>query len=133
MKQLVTLLLLCVVPFAAWAQSASPDPVAAKTLWEGPPPFCKNCHGMNGEGGFGPDLAGRGLSVSEFQHAVRKPWGVMPAFTEAQLSDAEIAGLAAYFASLPKVPQAGDWRVQSTADLPHGQQVYISEIGRAHV
>jgi mono/diheme cytochrome c family protein len=133
MKRLAALLLFCVVPFAASAQSASPDPAAAKTLWEGPPPFCKNCHGMNGEGGFGPDLAGRGLSVSEFQHAVRKPWGVMPAFIEAQLSDAEIAELAAYFGSLPKVPQAADWRVQSTADLPHGQQVYISAgCGQCH-
>ena len=133
MKRLAALLLFCVVPFAASAQSASPDPAAAKTLWEGPPPFCKNCPGKTGEGGVGPDLAGRGLSVSEFQHAVRKPWGVMPSFTEAQLSDAEIAGLAAYFGSLPKVPQAADWRVQSTADLPHGQQVYISAgCGQCH-
>jgi mono/diheme cytochrome c family protein len=118
---------------AAWGQSANSDTASVKALWEGNAPFCKNCHGMNGEGGFGPDLAGRGLSVAEFQHAVRKPWGVMPAFTEEQLSDAEISGLQAYFASLPKVPQAGDWRVPLASDLPHGQQVYISAgCGQCH-
>ena len=126
MKKLAVLLLACGMSSAAWAQGAAPDVAGAKTLWEGPAPFCKNCHGANGEGGFGPDLAGRGLSVSEFQHAVRKPWGVMPAFTEAQLSDAEIEGLAAYFASLPKVAQPADWRVPLTPDLSRGQQVYTS-------
>jgi mono/diheme cytochrome c family protein len=126
MKKLAALLLLCGVSTAAWAQGAAPDMGAAKTLWEGPAPFCKNCHGANGEGGFGPDLAGRGLSVSEFQRAVRKPWGVMPAFTEAQLSDAEIEGLAAYFSSMPKVAQPGDWRVPLTQDLSRGQQAYTS-------
>ena len=29
----------------------------------------------------GPDLAGRKLSADQFKHAVRQPWGVMPAFT----------------------------------------------------
>jgi mono/diheme cytochrome c family protein len=133
MKRLAAVLLFTAMSTAAWGQSASPDAASAKTLWEGNPPFCKNCHGMNGEGGFGPDLAGRGLSVSEFQHAVRKPWGVMPGFTEEQLSDAEIAGLAAYFASLPKVSQPGDWRVPLASDLPRGQQVYISAgCGQCH-
>jgi mono/diheme cytochrome c family protein len=57
----------------------------------------------------------------------------MPAFTEEQLSDAEIAGLAAYFASLPKVSQPGDWRVPLASDLPHGQQVYVSAgCGQCH-
>jgi mono/diheme cytochrome c family protein len=133
MKKLAAILLLSALSSAAWGQSATPDIASAKTLWEGPAPFCKNCHGMNGEGGFGPDLAGRGLSVAEFQHAVRKPWGVMPAFTQEQLSDAEIAGFAAYFASLPKVAQPGDWRVPLTSDLPRGQQVYISAgCGQCH-
>lgn len=88
---------------------------------------------MNGEGGFGPDLAGRGLSATEFQRAVRKPWGVMPNFTQEQLSDAEISGLAAYFASLPKVSQPGDWRVPLTPDLPRVQQAYIAAgCGQCH-
>src|ERR1700712_3039242 len=89
----------------------TPDIAAAKSLWESNNLFCKNCHGKNGEGAMGPDLAGRGLSAAQFQQEVRKPWGVMPAFVESQLSDAEIAGLAAYFGSLPKVAEPAAWRV----------------------
>ena len=35
---------------------------------------CNSCHGANAEGGYGPDLAGRGLSVEQFRRAVREPW-----------------------------------------------------------
>jgi mono/diheme cytochrome c family protein len=125
MKKLVVLLLLFpAVP--ALAQSAAPDPAGGKKLWESNELFCKNCHGKDGEGAFGPDLAGRGLSASQFRQAVRKPWGVMPTFTDDQLSDAEIANLAAYFVSLPKPAQPGAWRVPLATDAPHGQQVYMA-------
>ena len=133
MKRLAAFLLFSAMSSAAWGQSANSDPASAKALWEGNQLFCKDCHGMNGEGGFGPDLAGRGLSATEFQRAARKPWGVMPTFTEGQLSDAEITGLAAYFASLPKVSQPADWHVPLTPNLPHAQQVYITAgCGQCH-
>jgi mono/diheme cytochrome c family protein len=124
MKMLIAALMLAAMPVAALAQPV--DIGAAKTLWESNQLFCKNCHGKNGEGAFGPDLAGRGLSAAQFGQAVRKPWGVMPTFTPEQLSDAEIAGLAAYFASLAKPAEPGPWRVAVAADAPHGQQVYMS-------
>jgi mono/diheme cytochrome c family protein len=126
MKRLWTALLMMALPLPAAAQGGAVDPPAAKALWEGNQLFCKNCHGKDGEGAFGPDLAGRGLSASQFRQAVRKPWGVMPAFTEEQLSDAEIAGLAAYFGSLSKPTELGPWRVPSATDAPHGQQVYMA-------
>src|ERR1700761_9629196 len=116
------LFLSCGLAGAAWAQGG--DAGAGKTLWEGNGTMCRNCHGKDGEGGFGPDLAGRGLSFSEFKQAVRKPWGVMPAFTEGQLSDSDLANLAAYFASLPKKPDVGPWRFTANAAMPHGQQVF---------
>src|SRR5882672_1563862 len=125
MKRFVAALAL--VPFLqAPAFAQAPDIAASKSLWEGNNLFCKNCHGKNGEGAFGPDLAGRGLSAAQFQQAVRKPWGVMPTFTEEQVSDAELAGMAAYFATLPKNAELGAWRVPVAADAPHGQQVYMS-------
>ena len=99
-KFAVLFLLLPFVPAASFAQGAA-DASAGKSLWEGNDTFCKNCHGKSGEGAFGPDLAGRGLSANQFRQAVRKPWGIMPAFTDEQLSDTEIANLAAYLASLP--------------------------------
>lgn len=124
MKKFVVGLLFSVLPMPALAQSA--DVAGAKALWEGNQLFCKNCHGKNGEGAFGPDLAGRGLSAAQFGQAVRKPWGVMPSFTEEQLSDAEIAGLAAYFGTLAKSAEPGPWRVPVANDAPHGQQVYMA-------
>ncbi len=115
----------------AFQQSATlaqtPDPAAGKALWDSNNAFCKNCHGRNGEGAFGPDLAGRGLSAGQFQQAVRKPWGVMPTFTQDQVSDAELADMAAYFATMPKVAEPGAWRVALAADAPHGQQVYMAQ------
>ena len=110
----------CLLPGAAFAQGG--DAAAGKALWDGPLQ-CRNCHGANGEGAFGPDLAGRGLSVGQFSQAVRKPWGIMPAFVDSQISDAEIANLTAYFASLPKVASTGPWRFATPASAPAGQQV----------
>jgi len=118
------LLLLPFLQLPAHAQA--PDPVAGKALWDGNNTFCKNCHGKNGEGAFGPDLAGRGLSAAQFQQAVRKPWGVMPTFIEDQVSDAELASMAAYFATLPKNAEPGPWRVPVAPEAPHGQQVYMA-------
>jgi mono/diheme cytochrome c family protein len=119
------LTLLVAVQAPAFAQNA-PDPAGGKKLWESNELFCKNCHGKDGEGAFGPDLAGRGLSASQFGQAVRKPWGVMPTFTDDQLSDAEIASLAAYFATLSKGADPGPWRVPLATDVPHGQQIYMA-------
>jgi mono/diheme cytochrome c family protein len=125
MKRFVTALLL--LPFLQLPTLAqAPDPAAGKSLWEGNNAFCKNCHGKNGEGAFGPDLAGRGLSAAQFQQAVRKPWGVMPAFVEDQVSDAELASMTAYFATLPKSAELGAWRVPLAAEASHGQQVYMA-------
>ena len=42
------------------------DAQAGKTLWEGPNTGCRNCHGTKGEGGVGPDLAGRKLTIAQF-------------------------------------------------------------------
>ena len=87
---------------------------------------CKDCHGLNGEGGFGPDLAGRGLNAAQIERAARQPWGVMPAFVESQVSAKDAADLAAYFASLPKPATPGKWRVEVPPDAPPGQATMIN-------
>ncbi|MBM3779828.1 MAG: cytochrome c, partial [Acidimicrobiia bacterium] len=102
---------------------------------EGNRPFraklCYMCHGDNGEGGFGPALAGgRGLSFEQFERAIRHPWGVMLSYTEEQLPDQQVADIYALMLTKPKPakdPEPGDWhwrRAPSTAAL--GQQLYIS-------
>jgi mono/diheme cytochrome c family protein len=73
----------------AQAPVAAPagDPAAGKALWNEPQRWCKRCHGENADGGFGPDLAGRGLSVDQVKRALRQPWAIMPAHTEMQVTE----------------------------------------------
>jgi cytochrome c553 len=125
----VAMLLLPLAQGAASAQTAAGDPAAGKAYWERDAPratACRNCHGQQGQGAFGPDLAGRGLDAAQLLLAVRKPWGIMPAFVESQLSDKDAADLAAYFASLPKVPAPGKWRFEAAAGAPPGQATMIN-------
>ncbi|HEY5624113.1 MAG TPA: c-type cytochrome [Gammaproteobacteria bacterium] len=104
-------------------ESAPPvgDPERGKMLWlETVHIECRDCHGVNGEGGFGPDLAGRNLTRAQFIHAVRKPWGVMPAFADQHISDEELTDLKAYFDSLPDVDEPAPWRREVPAGAPRG-------------
>src|SRR5208283_949179 len=68
MKRLaLALLALPLAQSGAWAQAAG-SPAAGKAYWERVAPRntdCRNCHGGTGEGAFGPDLAGRGLSAAQ--------------------------------------------------------------------
>ena len=125
----VALLLLPLAQSGASAQTAAGDPAAGKAYWEREAPritACRNCHGQQGQGAFGPDLAGRGLSAAQVKQAVRKPWGIMPAFVESQMSDQDAADLAAYFATLPKVAEPGKWRFEPAAGAPPGQATMIN-------
>ena len=69
---------------------------------------CAGCHGMNAEGGVGPALAvTKGWTNEQFALAVREGkapektlGGMMPHFTAAQLSDADVNNIHAYVKSL---------------------------------
>ena len=105
---------------------AAPDPVgkveAGKAFWQAQ--MCQYCHGVQAEGAWGPDLAGRGLSQAQIKHSLRQPYGLMPAYTEMQVSDQTVADLEAFFGILPKAEQFGPWRWQSPpADAPEGQRL----------
>ncbi len=65
---------------------------------------CVACHGQGAVGNIGPKLAGTGLSLNAVISQVRKPRGQMPPFTEAQVSDATLADIYAYFQSLGPTP-----------------------------
>ena len=88
-KYLAAVIVLAASHNLAAAQSG--DHAQAIKLWTGVETQCRNCHGAKGEGGFGPDLAGRKMTVAQFTQAVRKPWGIMPAYIESQISDNELA------------------------------------------
>jgi mono/diheme cytochrome c family protein len=122
MKKMLVVLL--VVPFLAAAGSASAD----EKIWSVTSPTraadCAYCHGEQGEGGFGPDLAGRAITLEQFKTAVRKPWGVMPAYPN--LTDQTISDLYTYLQSLSKVAQPATWRVPVPADgTPKGQRALV--------
>lgn len=124
---ILVFLVFALAPAGVAAQTG--DPKAGKTLWEGPATQCRNCHGTNGEGAFGPDLAGRKLTVAQFRRAVRQPWGIMPAYIDSQISDSEMADLVAYFDTLTPVAQPGPWRFTVPANAPRGQEVGLATIG----
>jgi cytochrome c553 len=128
-KLLVAIFLLPLAQGAAFAQTAAGDPAAGKAYWQREAPkatACRNCHGDNAEGAFGPDLAGRGLNAAQVMRAVRKPWGIMPAFVESQLGDQDAADLAAYFAAMPKPPEPVKWKLEVPAGAPPGQAALIN-------
>jgi mono/diheme cytochrome c family protein len=127
MRSLLVVLFLLPLPLALAQQAPQTpagDPQKGKVLWlETEHVECRECHGDKGEGGFGPDLAGRNLTRAQFIHAVRKPWGVMPAYAESQISDRELIDLMAFFGTLPTVDQPGPWRRQVRTGEPRGLQV----------
>src|ERR1700722_11021912 len=109
--------------FSVWA---APSPVGkaedGKGFWQAQ--MCQYCHGVQGEGAWGPDLAGRGLSEAQIKHSLRQPYGLMPAYNETQVNDQMIANLQAYFSTLPRAEQFGPWRWQAPpADAPEGQRL----------
>lgn len=124
----MTMSLLVALFLLPLAQQAPPapagDPATGKVLWQKTVHVeCRECHGTNGEGGFGPDLAGRHLTRAQFIHAVREPWGIMPAYPQSQISDRELIDLAAYFDSLPSVAKPAPWRRQVPAGASRGMAV----------
>src|SRR6266700_141445 len=128
-KFVVALLMLPLSQAVALAQGPAGNAAAGKAYWDRGAPratACRNCHGTNAEGAFGPDLAGRGLSVAQVTRAVRQPWGIMPAFVESQMNEKDAADLTAYFASLPKVDAPGKWRFEVPAGAPNGQAIALN-------
>ena len=126
-KLLLAILALPLIQSGAFAQAG--DAAAGKAYWNRAAPravLCMDCHGIDADGGFGPDLAGRGLSAAQVLRTVRQPWGIMPAFVESQISDQEAANLAAWFASMPKVAEPEGWNVSVPDGAPPGQATMIN-------
>jgi mono/diheme cytochrome c family protein len=129
MRPMLIALLFLFPLFQADIVSAQGNAAAGDKLWASADARCKDCHGVKGEGGYGPDLAGRQLTLAQFRRAVRQPWGVMPAFPENQHSDQELSDFFAYFQSLPKVDEPGAWKTPVPANAPKGQELMIATFG----
>lgn len=131
MRSVLLALVLSVPLFQADIVSAQGNAEAGKKLWTSADARCRDCHGVEAEGAYGPDLAGRQLSFDQFRRAVRRPWGVMPAFPENQHSDQELADLYAYSQSLPRVAEPGQWKTPVPANAPKGQELMTASFGCA--
>jgi mono/diheme cytochrome c family protein len=131
-------LLAVLVPAAMFAQSgfaaaqrAVGDPVNGKAVFAFGNTSCTNCHGLEAQGGWGPDLAGKGMSVARATLAIRAPIWRMPAFAPSQLSDKEILDMVTYWNSLPPAPAIGKWRTEAPLNAPLGQHLAVNIIGCA--
>lgn len=66
---------------------------------------CYQCHGTVGQGGItGPKLAPGPMTVEALSAFIRNSSQAMPPYTEKILSEADVADIQAYLASLPKAP-----------------------------
>ena len=118
---------------AAQTAAAAPmgDAAAGKRHYTFGNTSCSNCHGVEGQGAFGPALAGGRLTFERFRAYVRNPLGRMPAYPDSELTDEEIADMVAYFATIPAGAKPLPWRTLLPEGAPRGQQLAVSIVGCA--
>jgi mono/diheme cytochrome c family protein len=90
---------------AAGSVVAAPKPRGTGAASEGARLYvatgCYQCHGYAGQGGMaGPRVAGKNYQFEAFRRQLRHPSDEMPPYTERVMSDAEIAALQAYVATM---------------------------------
>jgi mono/diheme cytochrome c family protein len=69
---------------------------------------CWTCHGTEGQGGRGPDIAPGPLPYAAFAAYVRTPALEMPPYSLILLSDAEMQDIHAYLESIPELLDPDD-------------------------
>src|SRR5262252_3438542 len=111
MLRSIVIVMLIAASGAAWAQAKPSGDVAnGKRVYlaDG----CFTCHGRSGQGGAyngpAPVLAKTALPFEGFKMQIRNPSNDMPAYSEAVMSDKEIADMFAFVQSLPGRRDAKD-------------------------
>jgi ubiquinol-cytochrome c reductase cytochrome c subunit len=85
--------------------AANGDAIKGKTLFS--KYGCYECHGTQGQGTTaGARLAPKPIALAALIAYVRQPKGQMPPYTAKVISDAELADIRAYLASIPDPPPA---------------------------
>jgi mono/diheme cytochrome c family protein len=113
MKRVVLLIAALIVASSAGARAQDAPPGDAANgkrvyLADG----CFTCHGRVGQGGAyngpSPSLAKTAMPFEGFKMQIRNPSNDMPAYSEAVMSDKEIADMYAFVQSLPGRRDAKD-------------------------
>jgi mono/diheme cytochrome c family protein len=106
---------LCATALVGAAAQVSPQGNAANGKQMYLRDACFTCHGRSGQGGVfrgpAPILARTALPFNGFRELLRDPPGDMPAYSEAVLSDKDIADIYAFLDSLPGPRSPRDVRV----------------------
>ena len=89
-----------VPPTETPALPSEPSAAVGSALW--PQTSCASCHGAAAEGGFGPKIAGTGLSFDQVLARVRLGKGQMPAFDEESISDLALRHIYAWLRSMAR-------------------------------
>ena len=104
MRNLLWCLGLLMIPVIASAQDGNVENGKKLFLKYG----CYECHGTVGQGAqanpLAPKLAPRPLPLPALIAYVRKPSGSMPPYVSKVVSNAELADIRAYLASIPEPP-----------------------------
>ena len=93
---------------AAWgADAPAGDATRGRALFM--KNMCYTCHGSEGQGTrYGLKLAPNPLPWGAFSQQVRHPRAAMPRYPAEYVSDADLADIAAYLASIKAGPKAAD-------------------------
>ena len=69
---------------------------------------CWTCHGTEGQGGRGPNIAPGPLPYAAFSAYIRMPALEMPPYSQVLVSDAELQDIHAYLESIPELLDPDD-------------------------
>jgi len=95
------------VAFVALGEASQGDAARGKALFM--KNMCYTCHGTEGQGTrYGLKLAPNPLPWAAFAQQVRHPRSAMPRYPAEFVSDAELADIAAYLATMKPGPKADD-------------------------
>jgi mono/diheme cytochrome c family protein len=108
-RQVVAALFGIVTSLTAQAQAPAGDPVRGKAAYM--KNMCHTCHGTAGQGGdrgSGPRILHDVWPYEAFAQQTRRPRESMPRYPATHLSDAELADIYAYVASIKRGAKASE-------------------------
>jgi len=89
--------LLVLMAVCLWTMGVAADGPSGKQLYQG---NCQRCHAADGHGAKGPQIVPFKWSYEKALDIIRHPECEMPAFSESDLSDDQVAQIVVYLKTL---------------------------------